>query len=497
MKTEETKMAKTANAATKSGLTWNHKIGYAMGDMGGCMTFALMGAYVTRYYVNVLKVNTAILATLLLVWNIWDAVNDPLMGALMDKMYSKHHNAKGKFRPWLLRATPLLAITAIAFWTVPTFFEGTTMLVVLFFCKILYEGCYTMFNIPMGSLLSAMADTDEERASLSSARGFGSMIGNIVPTIIFPMLLQKYGDTNATGYAVGAVVCAAMGFVCCLLHYFWTEERNLGEENASDSGDNVKFTDILGVFKNNRAFVALCVHGICICTMQYVGSTLGTYMYADVLGNIGMMAMASMISMPLGIVSLLVCPKLSKKFGLMNLVRTCLLIGSGLYVGLFAAHMLTTVNVWVHMIVSGLASGFASVSIYMQWGMVGETIDYNEYLTGKRTEGSIYGTFNLTRRIGQTIGNSAAVLALGWIGYDTALADAGLAQSASTITGIKVLCVLIPGIFILGSWAAFKFIWNITPEVREKMKAYHTAKRAGQNPKPALEEAVEFIEETL
>ena len=51
-------MAKTANAATKSGLTWKHKIGYAMGDMGGCMTFALMGAYVTRYYVNVLKVNT-------------------------------------------------------------------------------------------------------------------------------------------------------------------------------------------------------------------------------------------------------------------------------------------------------------------------------------------------------------------------------------------------------------------------------------------------------
>lgn len=61
--------------------------------------------------------------------------------------------------------------------------------------------------------------------------------------------------------------------------------------------------------------------------------------------------------------------------------------------------------------------GLASVSIYMQWGLVGEAIDYNEMITGKRTEGSIYGTFNLTRRIGQTVGNSAAVLALGWIGY--------------------------------------------------------------------------------
>ena len=70
-------MAKNANAAPKNSLTWKHKVGYAMGDLGGCMTFALMGAYVTRYYVNVLKVDTVILATLLLIWNIWDAVNDP------------------------------------------------------------------------------------------------------------------------------------------------------------------------------------------------------------------------------------------------------------------------------------------------------------------------------------------------------------------------------------------------------------------------------------
>ena len=62
-----------------------------------------MGSMVTRYYTNVLHVNTAVLAVLLFVWNVWDAVNDPLMGILMDKMYAKNHNPKGKFRPWLLR----------------------------------------------------------------------------------------------------------------------------------------------------------------------------------------------------------------------------------------------------------------------------------------------------------------------------------------------------------------------------------------------------------
>lgn len=449
---------------SKKELTLKHKIGYAMGDLGGCMTFALMGSYVTRYYTNVLKVDTVVLAVLLLIWNIWDAVNDPMMGTLMDKMFAKHHNPKGKFRPWLLRATPLLAITAIIFWTVPTLFEGTAMLCVLFVCKLLYEGCYTMFNIPMGCLLSAMSDTDEERAALSSARGFGSMIGNILPMIFFPVILDIFGADNAKGYSIGATVCALLGFVFCFLHYYLTEERNVSDA-SEDASDNVKITDILNVFKVNRPFLALCIHGVCICCMQYIASTLGTYMYEDVLGSIGMMAMASVISMPLSLITLVVAPKLAKKFGLEKTIRTGLLIGSALYVGLFVAHATVGVNTWVHIIWNGLAMGLASISIYMQWGLVGEAIDYNEYTTGKRTEGSIYGAFNLSRRIGQTVGNSAAVLLLGLIGYN---AEAAV-QSAGVIFGIKVLCVLVPAIFALGSWAAFKFVWNITPEIREKM----------------------------
>lgn len=452
----------------KNGLTAKHWIGYMMGDLGGCMTFALMGSMVTRYYTNVLHVNTLVLATLLLVWNIWDAVNDPMMGALMDKMFAKHQNPKGKFRPWLLRATPLLAITAIAFWTLPTFFEGTAMLVVLFFCKIAYEACYTMFNIPMGSMLSAMASNDSERASLSSARGFGGMIGNMLPAMIFPLLLKKYGDSNAIGYAIGAVICAGIGFVLCLMHYFWTEERNV---IASTNAEDIKFSDILKVFRVNRPFVALCLHGICICTMQYVNQTLASYMYADVLGDVGMMSFSSMISMPMMFVVLIGAPILAKKISLEKMIRYSLLLGSAMFGGLFVMHLVMEVPAFVHMIISSLALSFAMVSIQMQWGLVAEAIDYNELVTGKRTEGSIYGTFNLARRIGQTVGNSAAVLALGWIGYDSIAAAQGAAQSASTLTGIKVLCVLVPAIFALGSWAVFKFVWNITPEVRAKLAA--------------------------
>lgn len=456
----------------KSRLTVLNKVGYGLGDAGGCMTFALMTGMFTRYTVNVLKVDTTLLATLLLIWNIWDAVNDPMMGALMDKMFAKHRNPKGKFRPWLLRATPMLTISAIALWTVPTMLTGIPMLAALFICKILYEGCYTMFNIPMGSLLSAMADTDEERAALSSARGFGSVVGNMIPMILFPILLGIFGDT-AAGFGIGASVCAVIGGVMCFLHYAWTEERNT-DVSSSDAADDIKFTDILGVFKSNRAFLALCLHGICVCTMQNATGGLGTYMYSDVLGNISMMSMATTLGIPLSIIFMVGAPMIAKRIGLEKMIRYGLLISFAMYVGLYALHMVSTVNIWVHIVWSSLASGMTSLSVLMQWGLVGEAIDYNEYLTGKRTEGSIYGTFNLTRRIGNTIGSSLAVLLLGFVGYDAA----ATVQNAAVISGIKGICVLMPGILALGSWAAFKFVWNITPELRQKVAAFKAAKTA-------------------
>ena len=463
--------SKTADGLSKKGL-----IGYGLGDLGGCMTFALMGTVVTRYYVNVLKVNPILLATLLAIWNIWDAVNDPMMGALMDKMFAKHKDARGKFRPWLLRSAPLVCVTAIAFWTVPTFFEGTAMLVSLFCCKILYEGAYTMFNIPMGSLLSAMANTDEERAALSSSRGFGSAVGNMIPAMLAPVIINAFGDSNAMGYRIAGTICAVIGFVFCFLHYYMTEERNISEADAA-AGDNIKMTDILYVFRVNRAFLALCLHGLCICTMQYVGSTLGSYMYADVYGDMSLMSTASALTIPLMVIILVIGPRLAKSLGLERFIRYGLLAGCVLYVALFAAHMVMFVNPYVHMIWSSAAAGLGMISIQMQWGLVGEAIDYNEYLTGKRTEGSIYGTFNLARRVGQTIGNSAGVLALAVIGYNQ---TEGAVQTAATLAGIKLLCVLVPGIFLIGSWAAFKFVWNITPEIRAQVAAFKAGKSSAQ-----------------
>ncbi len=467
-------MAKTNQNG--SSLTLRQRIGYGLGDAGGSFTLVMVAMYATRYYVNVLKVNTGVLATILLIWNVWDAVNDPLMGALMDKVFAKNHNPKGKFRPWILRATPLLAITAVVFFTVPTWFEGMAMVVALFFTKILYEGCYTMFNIPMGSLLSVMSTNDVERAQLSSARGFGSVVGGMLPTLFVPLILSHFGENNALSYQIAITICAAVGFVLCLLHYLWTTERNvevLSAEQAQAKADSVKFSDILVVFRKNRPFLALCLHSVCITVMGAMMTNFGTYMYSDVLGSIALMSLGSLVGLPFQLVALGIAPKMSEKLGLVKFTRICLMASVVSYVCLFCVQTFVGVPVVVFLVWATLSQSLANVSTQMQWGMVGEAIDYNEYLTGKRTEGSIYGTFSLSRRIGGTFTSSLAVLLLGWIGYDANLA----VQSAATLNGITMVYLLAPALCVLGSWVCFRFIWNLTPEVRAKMRAHLEAKK--------------------
>ena len=281
-----------------------------------------------------------------------------------------------------------------------------------------------------------------------------------------------YGENNGTGYAIGAVICAVIGFVMCMFHYRLTEERNI-VPSSSDAADNIKITDILHVFRVNRPFVALCIHGLFICMMQYVGNTLSSYMYSDVFGDIALASYGTIMSSPFMLAIFVLGPMAAKKLGLEKIIRYGLLFSCLLYVLLFVLHIVTNVNPWIHVIWSSVAMGLASVSIYLQWGLVGESIDYNEMITGKRTEGSIYGTFNLARRVGQTIGNSSAMLLLGWVGYDGAKA----VQSAATVTGIKALCVLLPGILVLGSWAAFKFLWNIDDTARSKLADFKAGKQ--------------------
>ena len=406
----------------------------------------------------------------------------------MDIRFSKAKNKTNKFRPWILRSIPILAIGMGSLFFLPTLFDGLLCMVVLFISKIVFELGYTIMNIGMGSLLGVMATNDAERASLSSARGFGSTVGGMIGMMAIPQVLKALG-TNAVGYAVTAVVAVVLGCGLVFIHYFFTVERNAAAQvavktEAEKEAEKIKVTDILNVFKVNRPYLALCVHSICICFVQGVAQGAAQYMYIDILGDIGLQTFASVISMPVMFGGLIVAPILAKKIDLVTIIRTCILVGCILLVGCFAyAIAVDVMNPWIYMAWSGIGTGLVTLSVQLQWGLVGESIDYNEYLTGKRSEGSIYGVFSLTRRIGQTLSASLAVLMITWFGYIPHDPEVPFDQPESAILGIKLMCILIPAVIGMGSWIAFRFIWNINAEKRAKMaawKAERAAKAAGE-----------------
>jgi len=467
-------------------LTLKHIIGYGCGDCGGTITLMMVAMYMTRYLQVHLQVNPAILASMLLVWNIWDAVNDPLMGTIMDMFFSKAKPGSDKFRPWILASIPIIAVGMISFFCVPRLMGGGfAMIASIFILKIIYEAGYTMMNIGMGSLLGNMAKNDNERATLSSARGFGSTFAQLIAGALIPQLLKTFGD-NAVGYGKTAIIVSIVGCVIIFLHYALTEERNkkspseaAAKTEEEKEAEKFKITDIWNIITKNRAFLALVLHSICICAVQAMGSGAATYMYADVMGDIGLQSYFSTLSSILMIVILTSAPVLTKKWDLVAIIRVCLLCGFGLCAATLAyVLMVPDFNPMVFIVLNALGNGMITMSVQMQWGLVAESIDYNEYLTGKRNEGTIYGFFSLSRRIGSTISNSLSVLLIAAIGYDATLTAQGLPQADSTIAGIKLMVVGFPCIAALGSFCCFTFIWNINSDVRAKMAEWKAAKAA-------------------
>ena len=477
-------MAKTPS----SKLTMKHIVGYGCGDAGGVITLYMVSGYMSRYLQVHLGMNAGILATILLIWNIWDAVNDPMMGTLIDMMFAKtlkkNPNAD-RCRPWILRSIPIIVIGMAAFYLVPQRLgNGIGMVAAAFVLKVVYEAGYTMMNIGMGSLLGNMATNDNERATLASARGMGSTVGGMLAGVVIPQCIERFGD-SADGYGITAVVCAVMGGIVIFLHYALTEERNkvapVEKTPEEEEADKVKVTDILVTFKKNRAFLALVLHSICICFVQGMGQGANTYMFADVLNNVGIQSLSSALSSGLMIVILLAAPILTKKWDLVDVIRVCLIIGAAFY-GITLAYAFivgpSNMNATLYVVLMALAAAGVTMSVQMQWGLVAESIDYNEYVTGKRGEGSIYGMFSFSRRFGTMMASSASVLCIAGIGYDTEAQKAGLAQSAGVINGITIMCVALPIIAAVGSFCCFTFIWNLKGETRQKMAEWRAAKAA-------------------
>lgn len=143
------------------GIRFKDKIGYAMGDMGGLLTFSLIGAFQNKFYTDVLHIQPGKIVVLILVARLWDAINDPIWGAFID---SRKPTKQGKFRPYVFWFSIPLAVSAVLMFTVIPNLSEAKYLLFAYITYILYGMMYTAVNIPYGSLASVV--TDDEKSVL-------------------------------------------------------------------------------------------------------------------------------------------------------------------------------------------------------------------------------------------------------------------------------------------------------------------------------------------
>jgi len=175
-----------ANGKPKFGM--RDKIAYAAGDFGCNMSFALKGT-VQTFWLVFMMMETGLLSALLLLVQIWDAVNDPMIGSMIDADRRKYK--MGKFKTYIfVGACGHLVAGAAVFLPFPKAPDVVkAMLFVVGY--IVWDAFYTIANVPYGSMLSLVTEDVGERAQLSTWRSIGSMIGNVLPTVILPMLIWQ------------------------------------------------------------------------------------------------------------------------------------------------------------------------------------------------------------------------------------------------------------------------------------------------------------------
>ena len=164
------------------------KVAYAAGDFGCNMSFALKGT-VQTFWLVFMMMETGLLSGLLLAVQIWDAINDPLIGSMIDADRRKYK--MGKFKTYIfIGACGLLIAGALVFIPVP---KAPVIIKAIVFIVgyIIWDACYTVANVPYGSMLSLVTENPAERAQLSTWRSVGSMVGNMLPTIILPMIIWE------------------------------------------------------------------------------------------------------------------------------------------------------------------------------------------------------------------------------------------------------------------------------------------------------------------
>ena len=442
-----------------SGITMRDKLGYALGDMGGTLFLGMVGAFQQMFYTDVLRISPASIAVLLMVARIWDAVNDPMWGAMVDRRPAGKY---GKFRPWLrVFAVPLAVSGALMFVYIPGLSPGG-YLAFAYVTYIAYGMIYTGINIPFGSMASVITDDGMERSQLSVFRTIGAGIGGLPAQILLPFLVYsvsaagvKYLDPNKLHISV--LVLALCSVTIYSFAFRMTKERVLSQPKEAQGHNIVK---TIGALLRNRPFLVLCFASMLLIGVTFYTQTVYNYLYKDYFVRPELYSAVTVATYAPTVLLLPVLHKLVLRFGKKRLCAWGLLLSAAANT---LALLLRTTNPFVFMgfcFLSGLGGTFLNMQL---WALITDVLDNQELLSRKREEGTCYALFFFTRKLGQTMAGSGSSFLFGAIGYD----ETKLVQSPGVANKMYTTATLAPAIAYALMALAMAFWYNLTPEKEE------------------------------
>jgi len=398
-------------------------LAYAAGDLGCNMSFALKGTIMPLFWTQVMGLN-AWYSILIVILQIWDAINDPLIGTIVDSDKRKYR--RNKFLQYIW-AGSIGLIVGGACCFLP--FPGAPVwakIIIFMAGYIIWDAFYTVANVPYGSLLSLISNEPADRASLSAWRSIGSIFGNMLPMVILPFLIYNEDKSlNGPMVFVAALVMGVLGFICFQFMIKNTEIRV--DTDIAVNEDQPKFNVIkaMGNFLKNRPAVGATIAAMGMFIGMQGANTAVSVTFQIYFKNPEISGLISMFAMLPVIIFTPLARKMVVRYGkkeLSILGSICYVLGAAV---LFAAPLglipIAEDNTGIDLIIYIVAQLIMSLGmgIYstVSWAMMGDAIDYNEWKTGAREEGVVYSLHSFFRKLAQGVGPAVALTIMQNMGY--------------------------------------------------------------------------------